>query len=87
MRLTGDSIIACKGVRKVLWSIEADIADGYLLFITGDPISLGCWEPEMAVHLSRCKEHANIWMSEIKVYLGAAFDPFPELKFLFFHPV
>ncbi|WOK98136.1 ribonuclease E/G-like protein, chloroplastic isoform X1 [Canna indica] len=73
MSPTGDSVIMCKGLRKVLWSIEADVMDGYLLFITGDPISLGCWDPEMAIHLSRYKEHDNLWMTEIKVPCGIHF--------------
>lgn len=71
MYLSGDSAITCKGVHKVLWSVKADIEDGYLLFITGDPVSLGCWEPDMAIHLSRCRGHANLWTSEIKVVLCA----------------
>ncbi|CAL9107737.1 unnamed protein product [Musa acuminata var. zebrina] len=71
--MDGDSAITCKGVQKVLWSVKADIEDGYLLFITGDPVSLGCWEPDMAIRLSRCRGHANLWTSEIKVPCGIHF--------------
>ncbi|XP_042387975.1 ribonuclease E/G-like protein, chloroplastic isoform X1 [Zingiber officinale] len=69
----GYSAIACRGVRKVVWNIEADVTNGYLLFITGDPICLGSWELERAIHLSRCKEHANLFISEVKVPCGIHF--------------
>ncbi|XP_068636891.1 ribonuclease E/G-like protein, chloroplastic [Aristolochia californica] len=58
---------------KVLWSIEADIADGQLLYVTGDPLSLGCWEPEMAILMSPSSEQSNLWKTEIKVPCGMNF--------------
>lgn len=69
----GERAMTCKGLCEVHWSIEADIADGHLIFITGDPVTLGCWEPEMAVVLSPCTEHANLWKAEIKVPCGIHF--------------
>lgn len=51
-----------------MWIIEADIAAGQLLYITGDPVSLGCWDPEMAIPLSPSLGHANLWNAEIKVF-------------------
>lgn len=65
---SGDSALTCKGLCKVLWNLEADIADDYPIFITGDPVTLGCWEPEMAILLSPCTECANLWKTEITVF-------------------
>ncbi|XP_073098580.1 ribonuclease E/G-like protein, chloroplastic isoform X2 [Elaeis guineensis] len=69
----GDSALTCKGLCKVLWNLEADIADDYLIFITGDPVTLGCWEPEMAILLSPCTECDNLWKTEITVPCGIHF--------------
>lgn len=69
----GDLSKACKGLCTVLWSIEADIAEGYILFVTGDPVILGCWKPSMAVVLSPSSIQANIWVTEIKVPCGIQF--------------
>ncbi|KAJ0989715.1 hypothetical protein J5N97_008071 [Dioscorea zingiberensis] len=69
----GDSAVTCDGLCNVLWSIEADVGEGYLIFLTGDPVSLGSWEPDMAVLLSPSKEHANLWRTEIKVPCGIHF--------------
>lgn len=55
---------ACSDFHKVLWYIEADISEGEILYITGDPATLGCWEPEKAIPLSPCKGRANLWMAE-----------------------
>ena len=51
---------------KVVWTIEADLAAGELLYITGDPIVLGCWDPETAILMSPT-EQANLWKAEVKV--------------------
>ncbi|CAA7407803.1 unnamed protein product [Spirodela intermedia] len=64
---------ACSDFRKVLWYIEADISEGEILYVTGDPATLGCWEPEKAIPLSPCKERANLWMAEIEVPDGVHF--------------
>lgn len=69
----GESALTCKGICKVIWSLEADIEDGYRIFITGDPVSLGCWEPEMAILLSPSTECANLWKTEITVPCGIHF--------------
>ncbi|KAG9448523.1 hypothetical protein H6P81_008488 [Aristolochia fimbriata] len=58
---------------KVLWCIEADITDGQLLYVTGDPLGLGCWEPEMAILMSPSNEQSNLWKAEIKVPCGMNF--------------
>lgn len=47
--------------------------DGYLIFVTGDPVTLGCWESDMAVKLSPSVENNNVWMAEIKVPYGVHF--------------
>lgn len=52
---------------KVLWSIEADMAHGQLLYITGDLIALGSWDPEMAILMSPSTEHTYLWKTEINV--------------------
>lgn len=55
---------------KIIWTVEADLEDGHLLYITGDPAVLGCWKPNMAVLMSPT-EHANIWKAELQViWLG-----------------
>ncbi|XP_020267134.1 ribonuclease E/G-like protein, chloroplastic isoform X1 [Asparagus officinalis] len=69
----GDSVNSCKDLHTVVWSIEADVADGYVIFLTGDPVSLGCWEPAMGVLLSSSSEGVNVWMTEIKVPCGIQF--------------
>lgn len=62
-----------KGFCEVHWSIEADIADGHLIYVTGDPDTLGCWKPEMAVVLSPSTEHTNLWKIQIQVPCGIHF--------------
>lgn len=65
---SGHSTIPSKGLCEVVWTVEADLAAGQLLYITGDPIVLGCWQPEMAVLLCPT-EHENLWKAEVKVIL------------------
>lgn len=65
--LTDDSAITCKGFCTISWNLKADVLDGYLIFVTGDPVTLGCWESDMAVKLSPSVENNNVWMAEIKV--------------------
>ena len=59
-----------KGMCKVVLTIETDLEAGHLLYVTGDPSALGCWEPEMAVLMSPTK-HANLWKAEVKVICPA----------------
>jgi len=54
---------------KIIWTVEADLEDGHLLYLTGDLAVLGCWKPNMAVLLSPT-EHANIWKAEFPVILA-----------------
>nr|TKW09746.1 hypothetical protein SEVIR_6G122200v2 [Setaria viridis] len=67
-----DSTITCKGFCTIAWNLKADVQDGYLIFITGDPVTLGCWESNMAVQLAPV-ENDNIWTAEIKVPYGVHF--------------
>lgn len=69
----GNSVVTSKGPCRVLWNVEADLADGQHIFITGDPVSLGCWEPGFAVPLIPSPENANLWRTEIKVPCGFHF--------------
>lgn len=62
------TITTCKGFCTIAWYLKADVQDGYLIFITGDPVTLGCWESNMAVQLAPI-ENDNIWTAEIKVFL------------------
>ncbi|OVA19748.1 Carbohydrate binding module family 20 [Macleaya cordata] len=64
---------SCQELCEVLWTIEADLADGQLLYITGDPSTLGCWEPVMAVRMLPSSEHANLWKTKVKVPCGTNF--------------
>jgi len=67
---SGKSATSVDELCKIIWTVEADLEDGHLLFITGDPAVLGCWKPNMAVLLSPT-EHANIWKAEFQVtWLG-----------------
>ncbi|KAF6153815.1 hypothetical protein GIB67_001048 [Kingdonia uniflora] len=59
---------------KVLWAIEADLADGQLVYITGDPVTLGSWKQEMAIRMSSSAEHSNLWKTEVKVPCGTNFN-------------
>ncbi|KAK7275947.1 hypothetical protein RIF29_17074 [Crotalaria pallida] len=56
----------------IVWTVEADLDDGHLLYITGDPAVLGCWKPNMAVLMSPT-EHANTWKAEFQVASGMNF--------------
>ena len=58
--------IVSEGVCKVVWTIEADLEVDQLLYLTGDPITLGSWEPNMAIQMSPT-HHANLWKAEAKV--------------------
>ena len=55
-----------EGLCEVAWTVEADLEEGQLLYISGESVALGCWEPEMAILMSPTK-HANIWRAEVKV--------------------
>ncbi|KAK8914564.1 hypothetical protein KSP39_PZI023954 [Platanthera zijinensis] len=69
----GYSSIRSNGLFTVCWSIEADIGDNQLIFLTGDLVSLGCWNPDKAVLLSPSTEGANLWYAEIQVSSGNHF--------------
>ncbi|KAL6894920.1 hypothetical protein ACP4OV_007540 [Aristida adscensionis] len=60
-----DSTTTCKGFCTISWNLKADVQDGYLIFVTGDPVTLGCWESDMAVQLAPVKS-SNVWTAEIK---------------------
>ena len=50
-------------MQSSVWTIEADLEAAQLLYLTGDPVALGFWEPNMAMQMSPM-EHANLWMAE-----------------------
>ncbi|KAL6639950.1 hypothetical protein ACP70R_022260 [Stipagrostis hirtigluma subsp. patula] len=68
-----DSTITCKGFCTISWNLKADVQDGYMIFVTGDPVTLGCWESNMAVQLAPSVETNNVWTAEIKVPYGVHF--------------
>ncbi|KAM0905390.1 hypothetical protein ACQ4PT_017414 [Festuca glaucescens] len=68
-----DSAITCKGFCTISWNLKADVLDGYIIFVTGDPVTLGCWEPDMAVQLDPSIKSKNEWRAEIKVPYGVHF--------------
>ncbi|KAJ4980284.1 hypothetical protein NE237_031121 [Protea cynaroides] len=68
----GNPSISCRELCKVLWTIEANLEDGQLLYITGDPNALGHWEPGMAV-LMIPAEDSNLWKTEVRVPYGMNF--------------
>ncbi|KAI9079096.1 hypothetical protein K1719_038935 [Acacia pycnantha] len=69
---TGKSSISADKLCKIIWTIEADLEDGQLLYITGDPALLGCWKSDMALLMSPT-EDANIWKAEFKIACGLNF--------------
>lgn len=62
----------------MVWTIEANVTAGQHLYLTGEPVVLGCWKPGMAVLMSPT-EHANLWMAEVKV-ISPSYDDW--LQFL-----
>ncbi|XP_054798087.1 ribonuclease E/G-like protein, chloroplastic isoform X1 [Prosopis cineraria] len=69
---TGKSSTTADKLCKIIWTIEADLEDGQLLYITGDPAVLGCWKPDMALLMSP-SEHVNVWRTEFKIECGLNF--------------
>ncbi|PKA67037.1 Ribonuclease E/G-like protein, chloroplastic [Apostasia shenzhenica] len=70
----GCSSTGCGGLCKICWSIEADIGDDQLIFLTGDLASLGSWNPDMAVLLSPSTTSATLWNADIEVPFKAPFE-------------
>ncbi|WCJ37351.1 Ribonuclease E/G-like protein chloroplastic [Euphorbia peplus] len=68
----GHSSTISGGLCEVVWTVEADLEAGQLLYITGDPISLGGWQPEIALQMYPT-EHANLWKTEAKIPSGVNF--------------
>lgn len=68
----GLSTATFEGLYEVVWTVEADLAEGQLLYISGEPVALGCWKPETAILMSPT-EHANIWVAEVKIAGGVNF--------------
>ncbi|XP_022771641.1 ribonuclease E/G-like protein, chloroplastic isoform X3 [Durio zibethinus] len=68
----GVSTATFEGSCEVVWTVEADLTEGQLLYISGESVALGCWEPEMAILMSPTKS-ANIWRAEVKIACGVNF--------------
>ncbi|XP_031491990.1 ribonuclease E/G-like protein, chloroplastic isoform X1 [Nymphaea colorata] len=58
------------GLCKVLWSIEAYVSEGHLLYVSGDCLALGSWDPKLAIAMSPCEDQPCLWMMEIEVPCG-----------------
>ncbi|KAG0498341.1 hypothetical protein HPP92_003032 [Vanilla planifolia] len=69
----GVSSIKSRELCKIHWTIEADLGDSQLIFLTGDLVSLGCWNPDVAVLFSPSAEFPNLWTAEIEVPYGIHF--------------
>lgn len=52
----------------MVWTVEAEVADDQLLYLAGDLMELGFWEPQMAIPMSPT-QHTNFWKAEVKVIL------------------
>lgn len=63
---SGHSNTISGGFCDVVWTVEADLGAGQILYITGDPISLGGWQQEIALRMYPT-EQANLWKTEAKV--------------------
>ncbi|XP_022728019.1 ribonuclease E/G-like protein, chloroplastic isoform X2 [Durio zibethinus] len=68
----GLSTAPFEGLCEVVWTVEADLAEGQLLYISGESVAVGCWEPEMAILMSPT-EHSHIWRAEVKMACGVNF--------------
>ncbi|XP_048126922.1 ribonuclease E/G-like protein, chloroplastic isoform X2 [Rhodamnia argentea] len=68
----GKSSITSESYCKVVWTVEAEVADDQLLYLAGDLMELGFWEPQMAVPMSPT-EDANLWKAEVKIACGVSF--------------
>lgn len=68
----GKSASAIQGLCEIVWTVEADLEASQLLYITGDPSVLGCWDPDMAILMSPT-EHENLWKAEVKIACGVNF--------------
>ncbi|XP_021680866.2 ribonuclease E/G-like protein, chloroplastic isoform X2 [Hevea brasiliensis] len=69
---SGHSSTSSGGLCEVVWTLEADLAPGQVVYITGDPISLGGWQPDMALQMCSTK-HAKLWKTEVKIPSGINF--------------
>ncbi|OAY35009.1 ribonuclease E/G-like protein, chloroplastic isoform X2 [Manihot esculenta] len=69
---SGHSNTTSRGLCEVVWTVEADLAAGQLLYVTGDPISLGGWQPDMAIQMC-ATEQAKLWKTEVKIPSGVNF--------------
>ncbi|CAK7349156.1 unnamed protein product [Dovyalis caffra] len=66
------STTVCRGLCELVWTVEADLAAGQLLYITGDPVVLGSWDPEMAI-LMHPTSRPNLWEAQIMIPSGVNF--------------
>ncbi|CAN1345303.1 Ribonuclease E/G-like protein, chloroplastic [Linum perenne] len=64
--------IPSEGLCEVVWTIEADLPDGQLLYLAGELTSLGCWQPDKAIRMSPT-EHTNLWRAQMKMPCGVNF--------------
>lgn len=68
----GQPVAISEKLCKVVWIIEADLAAGQGLYLSGDVPILGCWEPDLAILMSST-ENPNLWKAEVKVASGENF--------------
>ncbi|KAJ8748168.1 hypothetical protein K2173_000576 [Erythroxylum novogranatense] len=68
----GYSITTGKGSNEVVWTVDADLAAGQLLYLSGDLHVLGNWQPEMAILMSRTEDE-NLWKAEVEIPSGVNF--------------
>ncbi|KAL3573060.1 hypothetical protein D5086_026964 [Populus alba] len=67
-----NNTVCQEGLCELIWTVEADLAPGQLLYVTGDPVVLGCWDPEMAI-LMHPISHPNLWEAQVTVPCGVNF--------------
>ncbi|KAJ4850978.1 hypothetical protein Tsubulata_032494, partial [Turnera subulata] len=68
-RKKGHSRATSEQLCKIVWIVEADLAAGELLYISGETLDLGCWNPKMAI-LMHPTESANFWKAECRIPSG-----------------
>ncbi|KAJ6329577.1 hypothetical protein OIU77_011114 [Salix suchowensis] len=67
-----NNTVCQEGLCELVWTVEADLAPGQLLYVTGDPLVLGCWDPEMAI-LMHPISHPNLWEAQVTIPCGVNF--------------
>ncbi|XP_057864300.2 ribonuclease E/G-like protein, chloroplastic isoform X2 [Cryptomeria japonica] len=59
---------------KIIFNLEAVVEDGQQLYVSGSVISLGMWDPELAIPMSPFEGKTNLWQARIQVACGTILE-------------